>query len=231
MADGQAPPDEGRGSQYEAAILRDNLTRNLRAETQRVLPVVLPGRSVEDIPAFLMAYSTTRFEIPEISVRGVAGLLAAITGQGPYPMPERGEWRGGAADDPLSPGTPWVAHSTGVHRAGVLLDGVRYDNSIVFRPREPGGTGFVELALDASYGRFTAVAGVPDDAAEPFQVGRFRVLLDGRPRAETTATLGKPVPVELDVTGTLRLRLEMHRPPALAGSHPAELAWGDPLLV
>jgi hypothetical protein len=38
-ADGQAPPHEGRGARFEAAIIRNNLFRDLPAETQRVLPV------------------------------------------------------------------------------------------------------------------------------------------------------------------------------------------------
>jgi hypothetical protein len=225
-ADGAAPPHEGRGAQFEAAILRNNATRDLRGETRRVLPVVLPGCSIEDIPTFLNAYSTTRYEIAEYSDAGVAELLAAITGHGQYPMPERGEWRDGDTTSASTPLTrlPWQAHSQGVRAGDALLDGVRYADAIVLRRPSAGGTGgFVEVVLGGRYQRFTSVACVLDDAAEPFQVGDFAVLVDGERRWVSRAALGKPRTVDIDVTGALRLRLEMSR----TGRAP-ELAWGDP---
>ncbi|MEU2039679.1 SEFIR domain-containing protein [Nocardia niwae] len=93
-ADGAAPADEGRGAQFEAAIIRDNLTRNLRKETRRVLPVVLPGRSVDEIPTFLAAHSTTRYEVEEFTLDGIADLLIAFTGIPKYPMPTRARFVG-----------------------------------------------------------------------------------------------------------------------------------------
>lgn len=225
-ADGTAPSHEGRGAQFEAAILRNNATRDLRGETRRVLPVVLPGCSIEDIPTFLNAYSTTRYEIADYDDAGVAGLLAAITGHGQYPMPERGEWRDGDTTSASAPLTrlPWSAHSQGVRAEDALLDGVRYADAIVLRPTSAGVTGgFVEVALGGRYQRFTSVVGVLDDAAEPFQVGDFVVLVDGERRSVSRAAPGKCRTVDIDVTGALRLRLEMSR----AGRAP-ELAWGDP---
>lgn len=86
-AEGKAAPEVGRGAQYEAARLRDMVTENLREATRRILPVVLPGRSIDEIPSFLNPYSTTRYTIDTIDDEGVAGLLAAITGAGPAPGP------------------------------------------------------------------------------------------------------------------------------------------------
>jgi hypothetical protein len=253
-ADGAAPSDVGRGSQFESAIIRDNVTKNLRDETERVLPVVFPERSIEDIPTFLNAYSTTRYQISEFTDAGVAGLLAAITGHGQYPMPARGEWRGGAPSAPMATnnasqrvlltGLPWVEHSPDVHPGVARIDGVHYDDSIILRPakRTAQPTGFVEVDLGGAYRRLTATVGVLDDAIDTFQVGRFRLYLDGDPRPVHTAALGKPVTVKVDVTGVLRLRLEMYRPdtgvaPLAAGvamtgasSRLPELAWGDPAL-
>jgi hypothetical protein len=89
-ADGQAPPEEGRGAQFEAAIIRDNLTRNLPGETRRVLPVVLPGRSVDEIPTFLCAYSTTHYIVSEFTQEGIDELLVAFTGVPRFRIPDRG---------------------------------------------------------------------------------------------------------------------------------------------
>jgi SEFIR domain len=77
-ADGLAPPHEGRGLQAEAAVLRDELTRDLAGQTGRILPVVLPGRSVEEIPSFLRPYSATHYLVSEISHVGTEELLAAL---------------------------------------------------------------------------------------------------------------------------------------------------------
>jgi hypothetical protein len=252
-ADGGAQPDEGRGAQFEAAIIRDNVTRNLREETERVLPVVLPGRSIDDIPTFLNPYSTTRFHISEYTEAGMGLLIAAITGQGQYPMPERGQWRGGIADRNgsaaarpevlVANGLPWLAHSSDVRPDIARIDGLDYKASIVLRPTAftTEARSFVEVDLGGNYRRLTSVVGVPDDAIDPFQVGHFRVHLDGSPRAELKAAMGKPGTVSVDVTGALRLRLEMYRPatsvsPLLSGNggrsgRLPELAWGNPTLV
>ncbi|GHF49832.1 hypothetical protein FHX82_003807 [Amycolatopsis bartoniae] len=241
-ADGTAPPDEGRGSQFESAIIRNNLTRNLSRETERVLPVVLPGCSVDDIPTFLNAYSTTRYEISEISPEAVEPLLAAITGHGQYPMPERGIWRGGGGEHPTAAkDLPWLAHSSGVRAGEAWIGGGHYGDSIVLRPKSVPAQpwSFVELDLCGAYARLTAVVGVPDDAAEPFQVGDFRVVLDGRPQPVVRAAQGNPRTVEVNVSGVRKLRLEMARPgapvapgaPVRGRSRPPELAWGDPTLA
>jgi hypothetical protein len=247
-ADGTAMPDEGRGSQFEAAIIRDNLTRDLRRETERVLPVVLPGRSVDEIPTFLNGHSTTRYHVGSFTEAGVTELLGAITGQGQYPMPRRGVWRGGEREpQPVLAGElPWTCASHGVRRGPASIGDVEYEHSIVLRPTTPAATGpgFVELDLGGHYQRFTAVAGVRDDARDPFQVGHFRVVLDGRPRSEHEVAAGKPATIDVDVTGTRLLRLEMSRPGVTASpfgsaavvvtrrrGRPPELALGDPTVT
>ncbi|UJW36002.1 TIR domain-containing protein [Saccharothrix sp. AJ9571] len=250
-ADGAAPPDEGRGSQFETAILRNDLTKDLRAATERILPVVLHGQSAEDVPTFLNAFSTTRFHVETFSAEGVAELIAAITGRGAHPMPERGQWLGGQTSEGptqdrvlLANGLPWLASSARIRSGTAQINGVSYADSIVLRPGS--GTveslGFVDIELGGGYRRLTAVAGVLDDADEPFQVGDFRVVLDGTPHAVYRAAFGTPVAIDLDLTGALKLRLEMCRPdPGSTPSHarpgnslrpgrPPELAWGNPSL-
>ncbi len=247
-ADGTALPHEGRGAQFEAAIIRNNLTRDLRRETERVLPVVLPGRSVDEIPAFLNAHSTTRYHVEEFTETGVADLLAAITGQGQYPMPRRGTWRGGTREEQHVPAgeLTWLCAGKGVKRGPADIGGVRYEQSIVLRPASPTATGpgFVELDLGGNHRRFTTVAGVLDDASDAFQVGRVRVVLDGTPRSEHDVSAGKPAVIDLDVTGARVLRLEMSRPGAPSSpfgsttvfaaprnARPPELGLGDPVVT
>lgn len=93
-AEGLVAPDEGRGAQYEAAMLRDQLTRNLAEQMARILPVVLPGRSVEEIPDFLFPYSATHFIVSELTHDGVTELVAAMVGVARHPKPERGPFVG-----------------------------------------------------------------------------------------------------------------------------------------
>jgi hypothetical protein len=244
-------PDDGRGSQYEAAIMRNELTRDLRGITERILPVVFPGMTPEDVPAFLNPYSTTRFHVNELSEKGVADLVAAITGQGRHRRPARGRWVGegdGVPERPQVPvakGLQWLTSSRDVRPGSAWIDGVCYDESIVLRPRSAMATerSFVEVDLGGAYVRMTSVVGVLDDATETFQVGHFRIYVDGHLRMESRAALGKSRTVDVDLAGATRLRLEMHRPDAMASApfggaavpyrrsiRRPELAWGNPIL-
>lgn len=227
-ADGEAAPHEGRGAQFEAAMIRDTLTRDLGAATERILPVVLPGGSVGDIPTFLNPHSTTHFTIDEFTPEGVADLLAAITGIGRHPLPERGEWLGSGQPEPAQPADPsrWLAHSPGVRQEAARIDGVHYPRSIVLRSRPDDAPAFVEIDLGGVYQRFTAVAGVLDDARELHQVAQFRVSVDGKLLAQCKTALGKPRDIDVPVLGGMKLRLEMHRPRG-----PIDVAWGDPTLT
>ncbi|MGH4023477.1 MAG: SEFIR domain-containing protein [Pseudonocardiaceae bacterium] len=52
-AEGQAPPDEGRGERWEAALIRQEVYADREAALERFLPVVLPGSASADIPIWL----------------------------------------------------------------------------------------------------------------------------------------------------------------------------------
>jgi hypothetical protein len=93
-AEGRTPPHEGRGTQWESAILRDRLTQDRPYWTRRILPVVLPGRAVSEIPAFLTPYSTTRYEVEELTADGVAYLLGALHAVAADPTPPLGHYDG-----------------------------------------------------------------------------------------------------------------------------------------
>ncbi|HEX4221003.1 MAG TPA: SEFIR domain-containing protein [Pseudonocardiaceae bacterium] len=226
-ADGEAAAHEGRGAQFEAAMIRDALTKDLGAATERILPVVLPGGSVDDIPTFLNPHSTTRFTITEFTEEGTAELLAAITGIGKHPLPERGEWLGTGQPVQTHPAdtSRWLANSPGVRPDTARIDGIYYPRSIVLRSAPDDAPAFVEIDLGGVYQWFTAVAGVLDDARELHQVARFRVSVDGKLLAQCNAAFGKPRDIDVPVLGGAKLRLEMHRPRG-----PIDVAWGDPTL-
>lgn len=52
--DGDASPDEGRGVQWEAALIREEFYADRPMALQKFIPVLLPGRSVVDLPAWLV---------------------------------------------------------------------------------------------------------------------------------------------------------------------------------
>jgi hypothetical protein len=128
-AEGLAPPDEGRGAQFEATMIRDQMTKNLAEQTRRILPVVLPGWSVDEIPAFLCPYSATHYVISELTLAGTAELRAAFDGVAAYPKPERGRFAGNAyaelharlqAEENQAASRPEAASRPGTVNSGVV---------------------------------------------------------------------------------------------------------------
>ena len=90
-ADGDADPAEGRGVQFEAALLRDLLTQDRDTWVHKVLPVVLPGRSVEEIPAFLQPHAASRYVVACLTIDGIDELYRVITGQPRHRPPGLGQ--------------------------------------------------------------------------------------------------------------------------------------------
>ncbi|MGV9362081.1 SEFIR domain-containing protein [Amycolatopsis sp. NPDC003731] len=87
IVDGRVPSAAGSAKVLEAAMLRDNLARDLPGETRRILPVVLPGHDAGEIPECLCAHSTTHYAVEELTLPGVRNLLAALAGTPLYEMP------------------------------------------------------------------------------------------------------------------------------------------------
>ncbi len=81
-SDGQAP-DLAR---FQLAMLRDRLAEDRARWQAKILPVVLPGCSADDLPSFLQPYAATRYTFPE----QLEELLRALTGQPRYVQPELG---------------------------------------------------------------------------------------------------------------------------------------------
>ena len=80
-AEGDAGPDEGRGVQWEARLIRDRFYADQDAGLQLVLPVVLPGCSADDLPLWLAPASATHYQVAGYTVAGAEALLRVLTGQ------------------------------------------------------------------------------------------------------------------------------------------------------
>ncbi|GAA0247158.1 toll/interleukin-1 receptor domain-containing protein [Cryptosporangium japonicum] len=80
-ADGLAERDERRGVRFEAMELVEELYRDHESGIRKIVPVLLPGRTREDVPRFLRPYSTSYVEVAELSGAGVEPLLRLLTGQ------------------------------------------------------------------------------------------------------------------------------------------------------
>lgn len=77
---GQSGPDEGRGVQFEARLIRDAHYADPRA-LDRFVPVVLPGQSREGVPDFLAPATCTVYEMKELSTAGAEPLLRLLLNQ------------------------------------------------------------------------------------------------------------------------------------------------------
>jgi tetratricopeptide (TPR) repeat protein len=80
-ADGEAEPDQGRGVQFEAALIREAVYANREAALNRFLPVLLPGASADDIPFFLGPTTSTSYSVTEFSLAGAERLVRVLTNQ------------------------------------------------------------------------------------------------------------------------------------------------------
>jgi tetratricopeptide (TPR) repeat protein len=83
--DGTAPADRHRGVQTESALLRNFLHRDRGTWTRKILPVILPGRTIDDIPLYLQPHCASHYPVPEIDQRGVRELMKVLTRQAPRP--------------------------------------------------------------------------------------------------------------------------------------------------
>lgn len=89
-AEGGVASDDGRGGQFEVSLLRELLCADRRTWEPRMLPVVLPGRSVDEIPLFLQPHSATHYIVGDLTENGVRELLAVLWNRPVHRAPELG---------------------------------------------------------------------------------------------------------------------------------------------
>jgi hypothetical protein len=81
--EGSAPPSEGRGLQWEAALIREEGYADRERSLRKYLPIVLPGRSVDELPNWLGPTTTTHYDLTEFPAGETERLLRVLTDQ-PY---------------------------------------------------------------------------------------------------------------------------------------------------
>ncbi|MGA6871302.1 toll/interleukin-1 receptor domain-containing protein [Streptomyces pratensis] len=76
-------PGVGEGVAWEARLIRDFVYRHPADWHERILQVLLPGGSREDLPAFLGGHTVTHYTVDPIDLTGAEKLLRLLTDQ-PY---------------------------------------------------------------------------------------------------------------------------------------------------
>jgi hypothetical protein len=81
FGDGTGPADQNRGVQAEMTVIRDLLQRDRPTWTKKILPVVLPGGTIDELPDFVGPYALSHYCVEELTLDGIDTLLRIITSQ------------------------------------------------------------------------------------------------------------------------------------------------------
>jgi hypothetical protein len=79
VGDGLVSGRSNLGGQSEMALLRELLHSDRETWTRKLLPVVLPGHTVDDIPRFLQGRTADHYRIADFSEAGAEDLLRVLT--------------------------------------------------------------------------------------------------------------------------------------------------------
>lgn len=82
-SEGDAPAGEGAGVQWEARLLRRLVYEDADASLDRIVPVVLPGGSADNLPVWLGGRARTHYTVDGFTLEGAERLLRLLTNQ-PY---------------------------------------------------------------------------------------------------------------------------------------------------
>lgn len=83
VGDGENAPGDNKGLASEMALLRELCNSDSENITKRVLPVVLPGHSPDEIPLFLQPWTKDHYEVPSLTPDGLQELLCLLRGPNP----------------------------------------------------------------------------------------------------------------------------------------------------
>ncbi|MET8996817.1 SEFIR domain-containing protein [Amycolatopsis sp. NPDC004169] len=190
-------PDYAR---FQLLMLREYLAADRARWTAKILPVVLPGYSADDLPAFLQPYSATRYAIPE----DLDELVRVLTGQPRWGRPALGPLaKQEGLFDPavlsadlsrvlVEAATSLAGAVTALWRAEVLRLGLDDPRPLGTRWRVDGGE-IDRIGPVFRRDRRLLVLGRPGSGKSVSAIRLVSELLDGWSR-------GKPVPVLVPVT-------------------------------
>lgn len=90
VGDGEVAPEENRGAQAEVAALREMMQNNRSRWIQRILPVLLPGHTPDEIPLFLQPLTADHFKVDDLTLAGADSLIRVLTAQPEHVLPPIG---------------------------------------------------------------------------------------------------------------------------------------------
>jgi hypothetical protein len=111
--DGSGQNAEHRGVQSEAALLRELVYADRATWLPKMLPVILPGHTVDQIPLFLQPHTASRFQVTSYDPAGAEDLLRVVLRQPGYVAPEV------SAEQPALPPHSTPGQAPPVERGGV----------------------------------------------------------------------------------------------------------------
>jgi hypothetical protein len=88
------------------------------------------------------------------------------------------------------------------------IAGKNYLHSLGNEVRSETSTQGVEYNIAKGFRRFTATAGIDDNASDSSLKMQLEIFADGRQIFNKPVTYGTPTPIDLDVSGVLRLRIQ-----------------------
>lgn len=86
--DGSGPNKEHRGVQSEATLLRELVYSDRAVWLPKILPVVLPGHGIDQIPLFLQPTTASHYVLTSFTTAGAEELLRVILRQPGHIAPE-----------------------------------------------------------------------------------------------------------------------------------------------
>lgn len=109
------------------------------------------------------------------------------------------------------------------------ISGDVYENSLACNIYDER-SGWAEFDLGRDYDRFRATIGQGDDSPATSRTVRFSVIGDGQTLYSTNVNFGQAIDVDVDVTGVLRLRLDMGVIQDADSFQETIVVWGDPTI-
>jgi hypothetical protein len=138
LADGNMP--EGvRGLRAELNLLRDLYNGEPQEWPKRILPIILPGRSISEIPSFLQPHNADRYLVTAFTVTGAERLLRQLAREPTEPRTESGT----PPTLPLRVARHWVVSARGTDMSATefWFTGRRHAIALISdfaRDRRPG---------------------------------------------------------------------------------------------